>query len=176
MVYVEGTTPATITTPFKSDVVIYVPDESYTQYCKAEGWKDYLSRLTCEQYDTITVESEAESANSGIMAKIGVDYVGAVRSLKVTGSINSYDVIQFRDKMPLLHTLDLSETTVVASSKPFYEGNCTRDNNLGNYAFTGLTKLQSVKLPKGLTTIGDYMFNECSNLVSIEIPSTVESV
>ena len=173
---VEGLTPATINSPFSSTAVIYVPSEAYLQYRKADGWKNYISCITSEGYDIVTVEAKAEAANSGILSKIGIDYVGAIRSLTVKGSINSYDIIQFRDKMPLLHTLDLSEATVEASDKPFYNGNCTSDNDLGAYAFYGLENLRSVKLPKAISTIRSYIFYKCSNLENVEIPSTVKSI
>ena len=173
---VEGLTPATINSPFSSTAVIYVPSEAYLQYRKADGWKSYVSSITSKGYDIVTVEAKAEAASSGILSKIGLDYVGAIRSLTVKGSINSYDIIQFRDKMPLLHTLDLSEATVEASDKPFYNGNCTSDNDLGAYAFYGLENLRSVKLPKAINALGAYMFYKCSNLENVEIPSTVKSI
>ena len=38
------------------------------------------------------------------------------------------------------------------------------------------TKIQSVDLPYGLTTIGDAAFSSCKNLTSIEIPASVTSI
>ena len=110
------------------------------------------------------------------MEKLGLDKVGSVTKLTVKGSINSYDVIQFRDKMPLLRELDLTDATVVASDKAFYSGSCTGDNSLGDNTFRGLSNLNLVKLPRGLNRIGSCMFQDCGNLKSIENSDVVTSI
>ena len=68
---------------------------------------------------------------SGILNEVGLNEADKVVKLKVKGEINSYDMIVIRDKMPLLNELDLSEATVVPSSKPFYQTYCTGKNSRG---------------------------------------------
>ena len=123
-----------------------------------------------------SVETQAQTNTSGVLQEIGLTKVNYVTELKVKGTINSYDLIVFRDKMPYLHTLDLSETTVVASTKAFYDNYCTEDNDLGCHAFDGMDKLHQLKLPKGLTTIRQCAFYSCDNLGDVEIPSTVLTI
>ncbi len=50
---------------------------------------------------------------------------------------------------------------------------------IGNSAFSGLatgSDLTSIKMPEGLTEIGECAFNECKGLTSIEIPEGVTSI
>ena len=42
--------------------------------------------------------------------------------------------------------------------------------------FTGSKRLESVYLPDGVTTIGDYAFYECENLTGITIPESVTTI
>ena len=48
--------------------------------------------------------------------------------------------------------------------------------SIGKYAFDGCTNLTSIEIPDGVTSIGDRAFNGCTNLTSIEIPSSVTSI
>ena len=167
--------PATLgSSVFHSNAVLVVPDAAVDTYKAA--WSGYEAQIVGSSDALVTVDVEAMDATSGIMESLGVNKVGSVAKLTVKGSINSYDVIQFRDKMPLLRELDLSEATVVASDKAFYNGNCTKDNDLGDYAFYNLSKLNFVKLPKGLVAIGSYAFNECRSLKELDVPETVQRI
>ena len=47
---------------------------------------------------------------------------------------------------------------------------------LGNYAFFGAAKLKSITLPSTLTTIGLGAFDECAGLTDITIPSDVKTI
>ena len=123
-----------------------------------------------------SIEVQAKATSSGVMDEIGITNLINVTELKVKGTINSYDIIIFRDKMPNLEVLDLSEAKVVASTKAFYDGYCTGENDLSCYAFHDMDNLKKVRLPKDITYIGDYTFYSCDNLVDIEIPSMVETI
>ena len=48
--------------------------------------------------------------------------------------------------------------------------------NIGEYAFEYCSNLVSIKIPNTITSIGDYAFDECSSLISIEIPESVTSI
>ena len=172
---IAAETPATIgSSAFHASAVLVVPDAAVDAYKGA--WSSYAAQITGRGDAYVTVDVEAMDATSGIMEKLGLDKVGSIAKLTVKGSINSYDVIHFRDKMPLLRELDLSEATVVASDKAFYNGNCTKDNNLGDYAFYNLSKLNFVKLPKDLIAVGSYAFYGCSLLRELEIPENVQNI
>ncbi|MBR5478052.1 MAG: leucine-rich repeat protein [Bacteroidaceae bacterium] len=159
---------------FHGNAVLVVPDEAVGAYKAA--WNCYAAQIVGHSDAFVVVEVEAKESTSGIMERVGIDKAASVAKLTVKGSINSYDVIMFRDKMPLLRELDLSEATVVASDKAFYNGNCTKDKNLGDYAFYDLSKLNYVKLPNNLESVGSYAFYGCSSLREIEVPEAVQGI
>lgn len=47
---------------------------------------------------------------------------------------------------------------------------------IGDYAFNGCEELTSVNIPESVTSIGDYAFNGCSGLQNIVIPDGVEAI
>ena len=173
---IAAETPATLggSSTFAGNAVFVVPSASVDVYKTA--WNSYATQIAGKDDAFVSVDVKAKESTSGIMEKLGLDKVGSVTKLTVKGSINSYDVIQFRDKMPLLRELDLTDATVVASDKAFYSGSCTGDNSLGDNTFRGLSNLNLVKLPRGLNRIGSCMFQDCGNLKSIENSDVVTSI
>ena len=153
---------------------IYVPNGTYETYCNAPVWSEYKDRIVTSEMADKYVEAESTEGMSGVLNVIGLNEVERVVKLKVKGVINSYDITVFRDKMPLLSQLDLSEATVIASSKPFYETYKTGKNSLGGKAFNGLAKLVEVKLPKDLEILGVNAFDGCKNLISVDGSTTGE--
>ena len=47
---------------------------------------------------------------------------------------------------------------------------------IGDYVFSGCSKVSSITLPSNLTEIGQYAFNGCTLLKSIQIPNTVTRI
>ena len=172
--YFESETPAAINGNVFGWGAIYVPESAYDTYCNANVWSDYKSRIVTTEIANKSVEAYSTEGMSGVLNAIGLNEVDKVVKLKVKGEINSYDITVFRDKMPLLNELDLSEATVIASSKPFYKTYCTGNNSLGGYAFYDLDKLISVTLPKGLKIFGDSAFYDCEKLTTVDASHTDE--
>ena len=48
--------------------------------------------------------------------------------------------------------------------------------SIGDYAFDNCTSLTSIEIPSGVTSIRDHAFDNCTSLTSIEIPSGVTSI
>jgi hypothetical protein len=48
--------------------------------------------------------------------------------------------------------------------------------SIGDYAFNECSNLTSVTISSSVTSIGDYAFNECSNLTSITIPNSITAI
>lgn len=48
--------------------------------------------------------------------------------------------------------------------------------NIGNYAFFGLTKLEEINLPDSIETIGAYAFYNCDSLTELCLPIRVETI
>ena len=47
---------------------------------------------------------------------------------------------------------------------------------IGNYAFCGCSNLVSIQLPDSITTIGSYAFSSCSKLSAIHLPATITRI
>ncbi|MDE6304564.1 MAG: leucine-rich repeat domain-containing protein [Paramuribaculum sp.] len=47
---------------------------------------------------------------------------------------------------------------------------------IGDYAFQGCSSLTSVEIPNSVTTIENYAFEDCSSLTSVEIPNSVTTI
>ena len=116
----------------------------------------------------------AQDDKSGIWMVIGEDNLANVEELTLTGTINGYDFMVMRDKMPNLRVLDMENVNIVANDYEYYSGYHSSDNIITGYAFDhkGLT---AVKLPKSIVAIAYASFNNC-NLISIEIPSEVVDI
>ena len=124
-------------------------------------------------YDVTVTAQEKES---GLLNVLGQDNLGKVVSLKVTGTINGYDIMIIRNKMPNLHYLDMTDATIVANDFEYYTGSHTEDNIIGYNMFRDLSKLVSVKLPKNATSIRSYALYSCVWLVEVVLPVKLESI
>ena len=107
------------------------------------------------------------------------DDVKYIKSLKITGPINSTDVKTLRQMLGAseydessrgkLTTLDLSEASIFLSGHtPAYV--------INNSTFFKCTNLQCITLPKNTTRIDPQTFQECESLASISIPDSVTSI
>lgn len=173
-----ATTPVALATnALWNYVVIRVPESAVNDYRTAAGWSNYKDQIfsmsDTTDYDVTVTAQEKES---GLLNVLGQDNLGKVVSLKVTGTINSYDIMAIRNKMPYLHHLDLTDATIVANDFEYYTGYHTEDNIIGNYMFASLVKLLSVKLPKNVTCIRDDALFSCSNLVEVVLPVKLEKI
>ena len=125
----------------------------------------------------------------------------SITDLTVKGTMDANDFYFIVEKLTLLSTLDLSQVEVVAchTGKMHY---WTRDfsagtlptgalagmglvtvklpsglTSVGEGAFTGCTKLTSITWPTTtLLTIGDYAFAGCTALTSVRLPASVTTV
>ena len=173
-----ATTPAWLgTDAFWKYAVIRVPESAVDAYRTAVEWSNYkdqiLSMSDITDYDVPVTAQEKES---GLQNVLGQDNLGKVVSLKVRGTINSYDIMAIRNKMPYLHHLDLTDATIVANDYEYYTGCHTEDNVIGDYMFHNLDKLISVKLPKNATSIRSCALSDCSSLVEVILPVKLEGI
>ena len=127
------------------------------------------NNLHAQENGVYDINVTAMSESSGIHAAIGEANLASVRSLKVTGTINGYDVMIIRNKMPNLNILDLSDASIVASE--YYS---QEENVLSN--FNNLTNLTSIKAPRTITKIKDSAFSGCRNLTSVTLYPGLENI
>ena len=173
-----ATTPAALgTSVFWGNAVIRVPESAVNDYRTAAGWSNYKDQILSMSDSTdYNVTVTAQEKESGLLNMITQDNLGKVVSLKVTGTINGYDIMVIRNKMPNLHYLDLTDATIVANDYEYYTGYHTEDNIIGESMFIELGKLLSVKLPKNATRIRDYALGFCGNLIEVVLPVRLESI
>ena len=174
-----ATTPATLSSSsaFGSLIIVRVPDAALATYKAANVWSDFEARIvgigSTINYD---VNVTALDDRSTLEVEIGEANLGSVVSLKITGTINSYDIMVLRNKMDNLHYLDLSDAVIVANNYPYVTGYHTEDNVMPACGLQNLIKLISVKLPKSITSIGNNALNGCYNLKEVVFQTGLESI
>ena len=170
--YMEADTPV-----MGEYVMVNVPKESLGSYKSANYWKDMAKRIfpigTKFDYDVTTV---AQPSTSDLLNKVGKNNSNSVVSLKVKGSINSYDIMVIRNKMDNLHYLDLSDANVVENSYEYYTGCSTKNDTIGRNAFRDLSKLITVSLPNSVKVIESGALCNCTKLKSIVLPEKLSSI
>lgn len=173
-----ATTPAALGTDvFWKYAVFRVPESAVNDYQTAAGWINYKDQIfSMSDITDYDVPVTAQEKESGLQNVLGQDNLGKVVSLKVAGTINSYDIMVIRNKMPYLHHLDLTEATIVANDFEYYTGYHTEDNVIGDKMFYNLDKLISIKLPKNATSIRSAALLWCFSLVEVVLPVKIESI
>ncbi len=173
-----ATTPAALGTDvFGKYVVIRVPESAVDAYRTAAGWSNYKDQIFSMSDKTVyDVTVTAQEKESGLQNVITQDKFGKVVSLKVRGTINSYDIMVIRNKMPNLHYLDLTDATIVANDYEYYTGYHTEGDIIGDCMFASLDKLVSVKLSKNATSIRRCAFVNCSSLTEVVLPVRLETI
>ena len=163
--------------PMGEFVLVNVPEASLGSYKSANYWKDIAKRIfpigTKFDYEVTT---EAQPSTSGLLDKVGLENANSIVSLKVKGSINSYDIMIIRNKMDNLHYLDLSDANVVENSYEYYTGCSTKNDTIGRNAFRELSKLVTVSLPNSVKVIESSALYNCTKLKSIVLPEKLESI
>ena len=122
----------------------------------------------------------AQDDKSGIWLVIGEDNLVNVEELNLTGTINGYDIMIIRDKMPNLHKIDMENVRIIANPYAYYQDAVnkkysTKDDDFGDYFFYQLSKLTEVKLPSTITRIGMYAICQ-THITSIIIPDNVKTI
>ena len=158
-------------------MLVNVPEASLDSYKSANYWKNMAKRIfpigTKFDYDVTT---EAQPSTSDLLDKVGLKNANSVVSLKVKGSINSYDIMVIRNKMDNLHYLDLSDANVVENSYEYYTGCSTKNDTIGRNAFRELSKLVTISLPNSVKAIESGALYNCTKLKSVVLPEKLQSI
>ena len=170
------TTPPTLVS-IGDYLLVKVPAEALATYQSADVWK-YIATRIFAIGDTFnyTVDATAKESSSSIHELIGEENLRKVVDLKVSGTINSYDIMILRNKTPNLHNLDLTDARIVDCNYEYYTGYHSENDILGANSFRELTKLLTVKLPNTIKEIRENAFYECSNLQSITMYEGLKSI
>ncbi len=182
----NGTTPPAITVDnahnpaptFSTLTMFKVPEAALDAYKTADVWSDYAARIfsLSDNFDYTDVTTTAQDKTSGLQNAIGQDDLNKVVTLKAKGTINSYDLMVIRNKMPNLHYLDLADVDIVANDYEYYTGCHTTDSVVGSSAFHNLSKLVTVKLPNSAKSIESSALSNCSNLKEVTFPAHLKTI
>lgn len=159
--------------------MLRIPSTALSTYQNAPIWSEpeLKNRLiTIDDVIDYDVETSAQSAEPGLGRKIDKDDMRKVVTLKVSGTINSYDIIAMNNKMINLRWLDLSDATIVGCNHEYYTGYTTSDNIVGNRMFYNHDKYISIKLPKNAERIDAEAFAHCNNLKEVELYEGIKSI
>lgn len=165
-----STSPITYRTGIGS--LFVVPDEAVDAYKTA--WTSAANIIVGESdYALKSYSLTAKASSSALVDAVGDENTLNVVKLKLSGSINSYDMMVMRTKMVNLRELDLSEATIVANSYNYGTG-VSEDNVFPD--FLKGKYLTSIILPNTITSIGANAFYNCKGFRSITIPASVSSI
>lgn len=129
-------------------------------------------------------EESVELAEAGTLSTVLDDEkIGTVGTLKITGNLNSSDLLQIRRLGGVdengektggyLQVLDLSEARIVSGGDPYLIENgkklTTTEDELPAKAFWGCKYLQKLVLPAGLKRWGEGGLGLCTQLRELEI-------
>jgi hypothetical protein len=168
-----------------------VPESAVATYRAAKNWSDIkLQILSKDAKHTWDVAAP-------VLNSIGADQFENVMTLKVSGNIDSDDIMYMRNKMFNLHRLDLTDAIFVASNKEYATGYKTHDNSVGGFfdmlrlhsvklptsakvvekdAFKNCYNIFTIQLPEGMTDIGQSAFSGCTSLKAVAFPSTLNTI
>ena len=103
-----------------------------------------------------------------------------ITNLKIIGELNGTDLKMIREMAGStdgkLSVLDLSESKIVEGGDCYYNSYCTSNDVIGSYAFSDCSRLTSLTLPAGITSIGSYSFQYCSRLTSLTLPAGITGI
>lgn len=136
----------------------------------------------------LTEKSVTLATAGTLSAQLGDEAVGTVGTLKLSGNINSSDLLYLRKLAGTdeygastggyLKHLDLSEAHIVSGGNAYLvDGSkrlTTTTDELPTRAFYGCKTLSSIKLPAGLKVFGDGALALCPQLNDIEIGTPAE--
>ena len=143
--------------------------------------------------DLITRQITIKLDKAGTLPdRIGSSKKYKITNLKIVGEINGTDWEMIREMAGRsysgnstegnLSVLDLSEAKIVKGGDSYFSGyysddNCyTSNDEIGEYAFKDCSRLTSLTLPAGITTIGRNAFSGCSGLTSLTLPAGITSI
>ena len=139
--------------------------------------------------DLITKQITINLDKAGTLPnKIASSEMYKITNLKIIGEINGTDWNMIREMAGRdnrgygtegkLSVLDLSEAKIVKGGDSYYSGdNCyTSNDEIGEYAFKDCSRLTSLTLPVGITSIGYDAFAYCSGLTSLNLPAGITSI
>ena len=140
----------------------------------------------------ITTQVTLELDKAGTLPdKISESQKNLITNLKIVGKINGTDLKFIREMAGCdvngketdgkLSILDLSEAKIVEGGDAYYSDRddgfiYTSNDKLGDYVFNDCSGLTSLTLPSSVTKIGCYALSNCIGLTSLTLPSSITEI
>ncbi len=162
-------TPPTLTETFcDNGTTFLVPDDALEIYRSADYWKDIRMQIIGQNAQHVW------DVQAPVLDGIGQNNLVNVMTLKVSGNIDSEDIMFMRNNMYNLHHLDLTDATIMASDREYASGRKTQANSVGG--LYELLRLRSVSLPTSAKSIEGDAFHGCRYLSDVTIPEGIERI
>lgn len=112
--------------------------------------------------------------------------LSTVTDLTLKGIIDARDFKTMRDEMPVLKSVDLSETTIagyigndgtsINAEHTIYPANTIPEFAFTNILYRGCKNLTSITLPVRVTSIGKNAFTGCMRITSVALSPSLQSI
>jgi len=123
----------------------------------------------------------------GLSSALTASEKSTITNLTLTGSIDARDFKTMRDNMPVLAVLDMSRVSIstyigTEGTDDYQNSTVYAVNTIPACAFSGpgnnwgKKSLTKVVLPENITVIGNWSFEKCTGITSLNIPSTVSII
>ncbi len=122
---------------------------------------------------------------AGELQSVMANKLDTVRFLTLSGTIDARDFKSMRDKMPLLHEVDLKNVSIVKyvgtegtkdSNVNTYNENTIPSNAFNSFASKKTSSIKKLVFPSTTKIIDNLAFESCDEMKSIEIPESIETV
>ena len=162
-------TPPTLSgNPSDAATTFLVPDDAVATYRSADYWKDIRMQILGQNAQHVW------DVQAPVLDGIGQNNLVNVMTLKISGNIDSEDIMFMRNNMYNLHHLDLTDATIMASDREYASGRKTQANSVGG--LYELLRLRSVSLPTSAKSIEGDAFHGCRYLSDVTIPEGIERI
>lgn len=143
-----------------SHTTLYVPEESIPLYKKNSYWQSFKDIVSLDNYTGGDGKDTEEPMPTYSDATIG-DFT---YDLYHIDGVNTASLKKSNTMLPVSFTVPESVN---------YEGNTYQITELKDYCFNDQSKVQSIDIPEGVTTVGA-CFQNCTSLRELRFPSTIK--
>ena len=178
---IDGTNPTERSTPYKRK---FTPDESCV--IKAIGIKQNYTNSEIATFAYSKPGGELVINNNiagNLPARIAENEKTSTKGLIVSGDLNGTDIAFIREMIinGKLTDLNIENSNIVSGGDPYYvpeygTSDYTTDNVVGKNMFDDCSNLISLKLPSSVTIISRLSFWGCTNLKELRFPASCTTI
>lgn len=130
------------------------------------------------------IDKHVHVENAGMLSYMLSEEDFKIGSLSLSGKIGSLDMVEIKDRLPLLYSLDMGQCSYSDDAGSGLQGLDNRRflervilpadlKSIGQSAFL-CSAVKEVSFPSGLESIGDQAFSRCKYLTGISLPSNLK--